>query len=804
MTSYQSLLSRIRVVRRRWRVQRLAKGLALFLVLTLALLLLGIWGADLFGFRPAAVWAMRVITGIATVYVAFRFFIAPLRRRLSDIQIAQYIEERYPNLEDRLITAVEFGEGRNISPGMLDLLIKDAVQKTSRMDFSVFLDRKRLAAYGMVGVGTFLVLIVLLNWGPPFFHYGFDRLYIQWVNAAPRTPFFIEISPGDIEVAKGIDQQIKAQLIGFDSADVKLYTQPVSATNWTQANMEPEPFGSGFLYLLVEVPSSLRYYVEAREVRSKTYTIKALNSPKVSEIDLMYQFPAYTGMPEQTVTGDGDISAIKGTRVRLNIHTSMLAQSARLLFDDQSTLALAPSGDMGFSGALNLQRSGSYVVQLTDGRGKPYTASPEYEMQALADAPPKVTIEKPMRDVRATSVEEVFSEVKAVDDIGLSKVEIHYSVNGGTEKSVDLYKGKPGDKSVSSPYTFFLEELGLQPGDLISYYGKATDNNNATGPSTGASDIYFIHVRPFDQKYIQSQQASGQNGGGGSGGAAGQQELSQQQKEIISATYKLIRDKDIMDPKEYRDNLKSLSLIESKLQTQTGELVDRLVRRGALDVSKDWKQLGEYMKKAGEEMGKAAVNLGAEKPTDALPEEQQALQQLMRAEAMFNEIQVSFQNQRNGGRGGQQSGARAEDLADLFELEMNKLKNQYETVQRGEQQARDQKVDEAMERLKELAQRQQQLNERNRMMGRPPGSSTAPAGGQAQSQQGQRGQQGQQGQQQGQQGSQASSGGNSTQSQQQLLNEAEQLQRQLQRLSRERSSPNSTRPATNCSRPSNK
>ena len=50
------------------------------------------------------------------------------------------------------------------------------------------------------------------------------------------------------------------------------------------------------------------------------------------------------------------------------------------------------------------------------------------------------------------------------------------------------------------------------------------------------------------------------------GGAAGQQELSQQQKEIISATYKLIRDKDIMDPKEYRDNLKSLSLIESKLR----------------------------------------------------------------------------------------------------------------------------------------------------------------------------------------------------------------------------------------------
>jgi Xaa-Pro aminopeptidase len=95
-------------------------------------------------------------------------------------------------------------------------------------------------------------------------------------------------------------------------------------------------------------------------------------------------------------------------------------------------------------------------------------------------------------------------------------------------------------------------------------------------------------------------------------------------------------------------------------------------------------------------------------------------------------------------------------LADLFELELNKLKNQYETVQRGEQQARDQQMDEALQRLKELAQRQQQEIERNRMLGQRASSGS-------------------------------SGGGRSTQ--QQLIDEAERLQRQLQRLSRERSSP---------------
>ena len=127
---------------------------------------------------------------------------------------------------------------------------------------------------------------------------------------------------------------------------------------------------------------------------------------------------------------------------------------------------------------------------------------------------PTVSITKPMRDVRATNVEEVFSELKAEDDIGMGKLELHYSVNGGEEKSLTLYNGKPRQQSVTGSHTFFLEEFGLQPGDVVSYYGKATDNNNVTGPGTSSTDIYFIQIRPFEQKYTQSQQG-GEPGGDG-------------------------------------------------------------------------------------------------------------------------------------------------------------------------------------------------------------------------------------------------------------------------------------------------
>ncbi len=749
MSSYENLLARVRQVRKRWHSQVLVKGISLFLVSAIALLVLGVWGADLFGFKPAAVWIMRLLTGGTVLFVGWYFLYLPFRTRVTAVQIAQYIEENYPQLEDRLVTAIEYGGQNTSSSGMIDLLIKDALDKTSRVDLSVFLNRKRLLSFGALGIAPFLALFALLNWGPSFFPYGFSHLYVPWTKSSLGSSMMIKVTPGDIEIPKGSDQQVRAQLVGFDSPDVRLYLQHEGVNAFNPSTMEPDPRGSGFRYLLVDVQASARYYVESKGVRSRVYTLKVMDLARVETIGLTYNFPPYTGMAPQKVQNEGDISALKGTKVDLRIHLNRPAESARLVFDNQSTFELSGSGAQDFSGTITLQRSGSYVVQVTEGRGKIHPGSPEYEVEALEDEPPKITISRPMRDVRATNVEEVFSEIKAEDDIGMGKLELHYSVNGGPDRVVNLYAGKPPQASVTGTHTFFLEEFGLQPGDIISYYGKGWDNNNVTGPGVASSDIYFIQVRPFEQKYVQNQQGGMPGGQGGEG----QEALSRQQKEIISATFKLIREKSRMTPKEYLDSLKALALVQGRLQAQTQGVVDRLQRRGAVQIDDNFRKLSEYLKNAIAEMEKAALDLGAQKPDSAMPQEQKSLQQLMRAESLVREIQVSFASQSAAGSGSQSN---AEDLADLFELELNKLKNQYETVQKGEQQARDQKVDEALEKLKELAQRQQQLNERALRM-------------------------------QGQGRASSSSGGG--QGQQQLMQEAEQLQRQLQRLSRERSSP---------------
>jgi hypothetical protein len=162
--------------------------------------------------------------------------------------------------------------------------------------------------------------------------------------------------------------------------------------------------------------------------------------------------------------------------------------------------------------------------------------------------------------------------------------------------------------------------------------------------------------------------------------------------------------------------------------------------------------------------------LQQQKWKDAIPNEQKALQSLLRAEATFRQIQVAFGTQ--GGGGGSGGGA-ARDLASLFELELDTEKNQYETRQSAatsdEQKARE--IDDALKKLDELAKREQDLAQQQRN-----GAQTAEQKWQQEmlkreaeqlqqqmeqqlSQSGQRGQQGQQSSQGAASGQSASGGG---------------------------------------------
>ena len=319
----------------------------------------------------------------------------------------------------------------------------------------------------------------------------------------------------------------------------------------------------------------------------------------------------------------------------------------------------------------------------------------------------------------------MYVEAQAEDDFGVRDLELVYSVNGAAEKTVKLFNGRNRLPEVTAGHTFFLEELGVQPGDSVSYYARAMDNSAGQGRQA-TSDLYFLRIRPFRRDFRQAPSMAG-GGGGGGGGAGGQVEaLSEQQRQIISATFNVQRDRRNYTPTKLRESTTVVGLSQSRLREQVEGLVTRL---NSQLVQKDpaFEKIIGFLPQAIEAMKEAETKLAAVSPDGALPPEHKALQILQKAEEEY-EYQISVQQGGGGGGGG--GSAQQQELSEIFDQELEKMASRYETANQAQQQTGDRELDELLEKLKELARRQEQEAARQRLRALEQGGSSS--GGAAQ------------------------------------------------------------------------
>jgi hypothetical protein len=446
-------------------------------------------------------------------------------------------------------------------------------------------------------------------------------------------------------------------------------------------------------------------------------------------MDLIYNFPRYTGLPPRTVEDGGDVVALPGTVVQLRITPTIPTPGGRLLLDAEEAGDLEVEDDGTLVGTLTVQGPGFYAVRLAMDDGQLVDGSPEYRIDVLEDLEPSIRFTTPGRDAPASPIEEVYLEMRANDDYGIGDLRVVYSVNGGPEDTVAIFEGSGAPlREVSTGHTLFLEEWELEPGDLVSYYGLVRDNRNRRGGSSVSSDIYFLKIRPFERTYREGEQQGGPPQGGGERNV--ESALSELQRQIIAATFNLKRQRSSYDGAEFSENVVSVALTQGRLREQVGTLLERMQNRGLVETDEGFRDVSAILPQAAEAMERAEEALDAEDLTSALPHEQTALRFLQQAEETYERYVVQQQQQQGGGGGG--GSAAADDLADLFELELDKLQNQYETVRRGQQQSADDEVDEVLEKLKELSRRQEQAAERERRRAQAGQQGAAGGGGEAQ------------------------------------------------------------------------
>ena len=714
------LLKVVRGVRTRWKLKHALRGAAIALAGTFVVYAITAIVVHSLNYSESSVMAGRVVCVIALLALLFQFVIRPLLPKIQDERAALYLEEHEPSVDGAIFTSIEVDNALKngndqISPALAGRLKSSAIERARTIGDGRRVDAAGLRNSWMLVAAVIAAAAIITKLGPAPLRNGLRLLAMPWKTTEASTIFSIAVDPGNMKVAKGGDAEVGARLRNFQSEEVVVLARGADSASWVRVPMVADSTGH-YTARILDISVATEYLIEANGIRSSTYRIDVVNLPFVKNMNIEYRYPSYTGMAPEKIDSTGDIAALKGTLVTLKVETTMPADGGQVVLDNGEKIKLTPNKDGTLSATLRVDHTGFYKVELAGPDGSMVTGSLDYTIDMLVDRKPTVTFKKPGRDSRVMAVDEVYTEAEAKDDYGVSKLELVYSVNGDKERTVPLSQATSRVlKEIAAGYTFMLEDYQLQPGDVVSYFARALDNDAVSGAKAATTDIYFLNVAPYNRDYRQGQ---GGQPGQGQGGGEQQGQFSQRQRDIIAATFKSSRDSTFMLPKSLLEDVQTIRLSQQKLREDVQSTAQRLIDRGITAQDSNYAKVAKLLSKSAAIMDTAEKTLGATKVTDARGPEQRALQQLTQAEAIFREITV--QQQQQGGGGGGQPQGEAQDLADLFELRQERLRNQYEEVNRGQseqqqqEQQQQQAIDSVAQKLKELAQRQQSEDERAR------------------------------------------------------------------------------------------
>ena len=713
---YNELSAILRRVRARWRAMTALRAWTRAAVAAAIILLLALMTHRLLAPEGAALvmlWGAAAVVAAA----AMLWIVAPLRRSPGDRQVARFVEECCPELEDCLVTAVSEREhespaadprDRAVGRAMLAAVVGDALQRARALDLDRIVSRDALRRAGMVAAAATVALFVLgfFSAGPAGRAAGVFALYLF-----PER-LVLEVHPGDVKMRAGQPLRVRARLPEARGAVVPVLRFG-DGKAWREVRMDADANG-GFSFAFDAVEQGFTYGVSAATAKSRDYRVTVVRPPRVERIDLHYEYPKAFGLKPRVEEDSGDIYGPIGTRVRVLVHSDKPLTAAALTLGAGKRVELRQAGE-GASGEMVIAEDGSYRVALADTDGLASSGDTEYFIRTLEDRPPDVRIVRPAGDKQVTPIEEVAVEARADDDFGVATFDLVYSVRGGDEKAVPFTRDGSG-MTVNGKRTVYLEDLDVQPGDFVTYYARARDVSRGKRATEARSDIFFLEVKPFEEEFVAAQS---QAMGGGSGDRS-LDDLAEAQKEIIVATWKLdARGRNTRG--QSQDDIRNVGRAQAELQKRAqgamGQLnrtiTDPRRRRSARPAGPqppaEPSPTDDPMSKAVTAMGKAVVELEALKTAGALPHEMVALNELLRAQAEVRKRQV--QRQQNAMGGGRGSNRQQQDLSSLFDRELARQQStNYETPTSSETREEQNEDESALDKIRELARRQDALN----------------------------------------------------------------------------------------------
>jgi|GEM_PF-2740117 len=535
----RELQDQFRQLRARLRGQALIVGLgrtALAVVLIIFSLLLLDLCVELPGtFRMVLLAALAG----ATLAALGMMLVRPALRHYRLEELAAAVELAWPELQGRLLSAVQLaGENREY-PGKMQALQKRNLQHL--VDFaashpfagivSVGLPR-RTACQGVLACVALLLPVCL---APECSRLLFARLIHPRGNYERVGNLQLLVDRTDPVAGRGDDVVLRVRpawrlfagvLPRQVWADVLIAGEPVQSRrmDWNSAE-------NVFEATLPQVQASFRYSVRAGRARTAHHQISVMDRPEIVTCLLEVTPPEQSGLPPVQFTPFLNEAVVpEQAWLRLQVQTRSPIQTASLVWDQPASAAQEAGSAVG-----NREKNSARETGLPGQTVRPMTLDSTkrlatLEWQVTPEMPTgrfviqvknaagltarqalmrRVTVQQdqaPRVEFTATDTLSVIRPqdllripVQATDDGGLSAVELHLQWRQNGQEKTQVLSALPESgltRHLRTEFAVDLQALGLASGDRLTFQACARDRRLSPGPQVGWTESRSVTLHP--------------------------------------------------------------------------------------------------------------------------------------------------------------------------------------------------------------------------------------------------------------------------------------------------------------------
>lgn len=515
------VVSKLKTLRILLRLHLVLRGLAwlIFALVVLVFVSLGVdYALHMDGAQRAVIMSL-LVAGLG--YVFWRFLLRPLRVPMDAEELALVIEQYHSELDDRLISLLQFASRPFQEEGVSETLVRRVADEANAMvekvDPSIPIESTKTWKQMALPAVAVAILVLFTAFHSNVVELWFKR-NVLFMNVPWPKKTSLRVEGGPVfRVVRGRRFTVKVQADPEKVVpEYVTFHMRFSDLGVVAENIKPVMSG-GNIYVKVfeNVAEPFEFYITGNDDKTDWFSVELVEPPELTDMKFRVSYPAYMNRPAADLPAShGTLLVPEGSRIALTGWANKDLRRARLILDDDQVklLRLKPSPDekdsstgehlRGIEGTFDIPqrpRSPSMRVQieLTDTEGIVNSVAAGYAIRIEPDRPPSVSLTHSGVRAEITSRAIIPLNIKANDDYGVAGVDVMLlctspslvtattgAASRPSARKIPISGIFTPLRNVAVRHELDLEPMGLKIGSLITLQAVVRD----TLPETFAKE----------------------------------------------------------------------------------------------------------------------------------------------------------------------------------------------------------------------------------------------------------------------------------------------------------------------------